>query len=264
MMTVNMNNLTSNRPLDPALNGAGNLQGAEVVCGAEKATGSQPAVTVIQGGGTSVSAPGTGKNMLDMPAAVGNGQYAKAYNETGNLSHEDSMVQISDILTLMHKIALAQRQQARESRTAERELTVDAIKGQADKMREQAQLERVSGWISAGMTMVTSAMQMKSAIKGMNMKLSDAQLQSYNNFQQAKTQIYSAMGQFVTTQIDYQAKLKQAEGKELEAVQKVHETAAEDEGQQMQFYLDVIRDARQKLEEVMRSQQESVKSIVRA
>ncbi|MGF1717673.1 type III secretion system translocon subunit SctB [Photobacterium chitinilyticum] len=205
-----------------------------------------------------------GFQMLESPLPRTGADYSMAFKDISKLDHEDTMVQISDILTMMHQLATTQRQQARESRMTEREAAVGSILGQADKMREQAELERLSGWISAGISIASGAMQVSGGVKALKMNISDAKLQTVNSIQQAKTQILTGVGQLLTTQIDYHAKQKQADGKVLEADQKVHETAMEDEGQQMQFYLDVIRDARQKLEEVMRSQQESMKSIVRA
>lgn len=205
-----------------------------------------------------------GAMLMESPLPRTDADYSMAIKDISKLDHEDTMVQISDILTMMHQLATTQRQQARESRMTEREAAVGSILGQADKMREQAELERLSGWISAGISIASGAMQVSGGVKALKMNISDAKLQTVNSIQQAKTQILTGVGQLLTTQIDYHAKQKQADGKVLEADQKVHETAMEDEGQQMQFYLDVIRDARQKLEEVMRSQQESMKSIVRA
>ncbi|OLQ73080.1 hypothetical protein BIT28_11980 [Photobacterium proteolyticum] len=234
------------------------------LAGSSTAKAANTAPVLLQHTSTVTANRPNGAVSLELPVARNDADYSMAIKDISRLDHEDTMVQISDILTLMHQLATTQRQQARESRMTEREAAVGSILGQADKIREQAELERLSGWISAGISIASGAMQVSGGVKALKMDISDAKLQTVNSIQQAKTQILTGVGQLLTTQIDYHAKQKQADGKVLEADQKVHETAMEDEGQQMQFYLDVIRDARQKLEEVMRSQQESMKSIVRA
>ena len=77
-------------------------------------------------------------------------------------------------------------------------------------------------------------------------------------------QTIKGSGDGIAAGLNFMAEMARAEQKEMEADQKVHETHAQDETEWMQNMLDVIRDTRQKLEEVIRARQDTMKSVVRA
>lgn len=190
---------------------------------------------------------------------LGPNAHDDAYANLGNMSHEENMTDIMDIMKLFHEVALLSRQSARENRQTEREAAVQAILDQADKIRDAAAWAMAAGIVTGTFQIVGGAMSAYGGAKASGQNAM-ATMQKWKGAGDAM----SGLGQAGGAILNYFAEQARAEQKELEATQKVHDTAAQDESDWMQNMLEVVRDTRQKLEEVIRAQQESMKSIIRA
>ncbi|MFM2591236.1 hypothetical protein [Vibrio sp. TBV020] len=215
-----------------------------------------------------------------------------AVHELNHLIETESVaVDLGQLMKLLHQFALTQYEFSKEARHAERDAIQASFEGQADKIREQASKERLSGLMSASFSLISGTLEVAGSIKGFHtlkeskqieMKVNDSQdsvtqnllmnqlqrnsskLQTLNNATNGTSHLMTAIGQFASTQLNYQAKQALADGKLLEADQKLHESAMDDERARVDFYRDMLRDCKDKLEKILTAAIQTSKNITRA
>jgi hypothetical protein len=210
----------------------------------------------------------TGPQLPEPMKEIPPSAYSQAGEALGNLSMEKNLTDIMEIMKLFHEVALASRQSAREVRHAEREKMVQAIHDQADKIRDAALKTMIAGIITGTMQIVGGVVSMAGGVKGLKaIKKGGPDATAISQAMSTKwmgaSQIIQAIGQGLAIAPQYLAEMDRADQKMLEADQKIHETHAQDETEWMQNMREVIRETRQKLEEVIRAQQETMKHITR-
>lgn len=207
---------------------------------------------------------------LETPdASIAPSSYYDAGETLASTSMEENLVDIFALMKLFHEVARGQRQMAREARHAEREGMIAKIHAQADKIREAAAYAMAAGIVTGAFQIVSGGMTAYGGIKGLKIMKgggegAQVQAQNIGYKWQGIGQATSGVGQIISSGLEFGAGQAREAEKRLQADEKVHETHVQDETEWMQNMLDLMREVRQKMEEVIRAQQDTLKSIIRA
>lgn len=175
----------------------------------------------------------------------------------------EQLVDIFAVMELMHKMSVTQRRSAREFRAAEYEAAKNEILNQADEMKKAALMSAIGGWVSAGTKIAGGVVQGGLAIKSGNAPNQGA-MQQQVALANGVSQVITASGDMIKAGTDYQAGMHQAQVKIHEAFQKTHDNAAQTESEYMNLHSDMIRTVQGKMDEIIRSWFETLKSTTRA
>jgi hypothetical protein len=168
---------------------------------------------------------------------------------------------------------------------------IQAIHAQADKIREAAAYAMAAGIVTGAFQIVSGGMSAYGGMKGLKAIKGDVKAggakapgttrprsnavtqrppdaatyaQSIGYKWQGIGQATSGIGQIMSSGLEFGAAQAREQEKRLQADEKVHETHVQDETEWMQNMLDLMREVRQKMEEVIRAKQDTMKSIIRA
>ena len=174
----------------------------------------------------------------------------------------DQLVDIYSILELLHEMSANGRALARESRQINYQAAHDEILGQAAEMKSAALKTAIGGYCAAGAKIVAGVAQ-----GGLSVKSGRAPTQAAQQAQVAlangTSQVISSAGEMVKVAMDYQASMHHAEVKVKEAAQKMYDNAAQSDSEFMNLHQDMIRTVQSKMDEIMRSWFEALKSSTR-
>ena len=197
---------------------------------------------------------------------------------TGSPAGDAVVEQLADIfmvLELLHEMAVQSRRTAREVRSAEYDAAKQEILNQADEMKKAAVHTLVAGVVSGAAKVAAGAVSAAGAFGGAKGKApagADATAQSQAQsaaMQQsmqkagAVSQMVQGAGDMAAAGFNYQASLHSAKQKEHEAFQKTHENAAASSSEFMQMHQDMVKTVQSKMDEIIRTWFETLKSTNR-
>lgn len=193
-------------------------------------------------------------------------QLAQAANvlSTGSPVGDNVLKQLADIfmvLELLHEMSVQSRRTARETRAAEYDSAKQAVLNQAGEMRKAAAMQLVAGVVSGTMKVAAGAVTMGGAAGGGNQSAAQMQM----NMQRATqiSQMVSGTGDMIAAGFNYQASEHQARQKEQEAFQKTHENSAQSSSEWMQLQQDMVKTVQSKMDEIIRTWFETLKTTTR-
>ena len=175
----------------------------------------------------------------------------------------EQLVDIFTVMELLHKMSVQQRRSARESRAVEYEAAKTEVLNQAEEMKKAALMSAVGGWVSAGTKIAGGVVQGGLAVKSAAAPNQGA-MQQQVALANGVSQVITASGDMVKAGMDYQAGMHQAQVKIHEAMQKTHDNAAQYESEFMNMQSDTVRTVQSKMDEIIRSWFETLKSTTRA
>lgn len=197
---------------------------------------------------------------------------------TGFVAADKVIEQLFDIfmvMELLHQMNAVARRNARESRSLEYDSAKLEILKQADEMKKAATNRLIGGLISGAAKIAAGAISGASAAGGMKAKTpngadasSRAQAQAAASQAaiakgNAVSQMVNGMGEMAQAGFNYQATLHDALQKEHEARQKTHENAAQSWSEMMQIHQDMVKTMQSKLDEIIRTWYETLKTTTR-
>ena len=175
----------------------------------------------------------------------------------------EQLVDIFTVMELLHKMSVAQRRSARESRAVEYEAAKNEVLNQAEDMKKAALMSAIGGWVSAGTKIAGGVVQGGLAMRSASAPNQGA-MQQQVALANGVSQVITASGDMVKAGMDYQAGMYQAEVKVHEALQKTRDNAAQYESEFMNLQSDMVRTIQSKMDEIIRSWFETLKSTTRA
>ncbi|HSI86702.1 MAG: type III secretion system translocon subunit SctB [Candidatus Methylacidiphilales bacterium] len=206
---------------------------------------------------------------LTSAGAPNPGQAGEADRQLGAFVSQGGQAVLGDIYSVMvlfHQVAQSQRTSAREARDVARETQYAAIDEQASKIREAAWFSLAAGIvsglasISAGMTTLSAASTATGELRAGNTVGADIALKTGA----AQGQIREGQGQIVSSLLNFFATQASADQKKAEKDEAKAKGIVDNESEFVNNMMDVMRDVRQKLQEVANSQTESLRTIMRA
>ncbi len=175
----------------------------------------------------------------------------------------EQLVDIFTVMELLHKMSVTQRRSARESRAIEYEAAKNEVLNQASEMKKAALYTAIGGWVSAGTKIAGGVAQGGLAIRSSSAPNQGA-MQQQVALANGVSQVVTASGDMIKAGMDYQAGMHQAQVKIHEAMQKTHDNAAQYESEFMNLQSDTVRTVQSKMDEIIRSWFETLKSTTRA
>ena len=187
----------------------------------------------------------------------------------------EQLADIFVVLELLHEMAVQSRRTAREVRSAEYDAAKQEILNQADEMKKAAVQTLVAGAVSGAAKVAAGAVSAAGAFGGAKGKApagADATAQSQAQsaaMQQsmqragAVSQMVQGAGDMAAAGFNYQASLHSAKQKEHEAFQKTHENSAQSSSEFMQLHQDMVKTVQSKMDEIIRTWFETLKSTNR-
>ena len=197
---------------------------------------------------------------------------------TGNIAADKIVEQLFDIfmvLELLHEMNVNSRINAREQRSLEYDAAKQEILAQADEMKQAAVNRLIGGVISGAAKIAAGAISAAGSLAGPKANspagadataLSQAQSAALQRGMQSATavsQIVSGAGDVAASGFNYQASLHDAKQKEHEAFQKTHDNAAQSWSEMMQLHQDMVKTVQSKMDEIIRTTSETLKSLTR-
>ncbi|WP_422476190.1 hypothetical protein [Endozoicomonas sp. ALB032] len=191
-------------------------------------------------------------------------EMAKAANvlSTGSPIGDRVLQQLVDIFTvfeLLHEMGVQGRRTARETRAAEYDAAKQEVLHQAEEMRSAALYTLIAGTISGTMKIGGGIIAMRGASGGG----SAAEKQVRMQLATQKAQIATGAGDIVSGGFNYYAAGHQARQKEHEAFQKTHENSAQSASEWMQLQQDMVKTVQSKMDEIIRTWFETLKTTTR-
>ena len=184
---------------------------------------------------------------------------------TGSPVADDIIEQLVDIfmvMELLHEMSVQSRRTARESRAIEYDAAKQEILKQAGEMRKAAVMTLIAGVVSGTMKVAAGATAMAGgAGGGANQSATQAQMSMQRSMQ--ASQMISASGDLMGAGFQYQAAEHSARQKEHEAFQKTHDNAAQSESEWMQLQQDMVKTVQSKMDEIIRTHFETLKTLTR-
>ena len=206
-------------------------------------------------------------------------QAANAANvlSTGSPVGDRILKQLADIfvvLELLHQMSVQGRRTARESRAMEYDAAKAEVLKQAGEMRKAAINTLVAGVVTSTAKIAAGAISMAGAAGGKSNAPKGADANTQAQAQAAATQaslqkasavsqMVSAGGEVAGAGFNYQAQEHQARQKEHEAFQKTHDNAAQSESEWMQLQQDMVKTVQSKMDEIIRTWFETLKTTTR-
>ncbi|OED44873.1 hypothetical protein ACH42_06455 [Endozoicomonas sp. (ex Bugula neritina AB1)] len=210
---------------------------------------------------------------LQAPAASVQNLYS-----TGFVAADRVIEQLFDIfmvMELLHQMNVTSRRNARESRSMEYDAAKQEVLAQAEEMKEAAMNRLVGGIISGAAKIAAGAISGASAAGGMKGKTeagadASSRAQSQAAASQASiargnalAQVVNGAGEMGQAGFNYQASMHDAMQKEHEAYQKTHENAAQSWSEMMQLHQDMVKTVQSKMDEIIRTWYETLKTTTR-
>lgn len=174
----------------------------------------------------------------------------------------EQLVNMCAVIEVLFRVNSLNRLYEREARTLSYQAAREEILNQADEMRSAATAAAVGGWVSAGAKIAAGTTQVGLSVKAGNAP-NPAAMQQQLNISSGITQIIGASGDMVKAGMDYQAGMHQALVKESEAEQRRHDNLAQSQTEFLNLYQDMVRTALSKMDEIIRSWFETLKSTTR-
>ena len=185
--------------------------------------------------------------------------------------------QLADIfvvLELLHEMSVQNRRTAREVRAMEYDSAKAEVLKQAGEMRKAAVNSLVAGVVTGTMKIAAGAISMAGATGGKSKAPPGADANTKAQAQAAASQasiakanavsqMVSATGDIGGAGFTYQASQHQAKQKEHEAFQKTHDNAAQSESEWMQLQQDMVKTVQSKMDEIIRTWFETLKTTTR-
>lgn len=179
----------------------------------------------------------------------------------------EQLVDIFAVMELLHEQSVNQRRASREFRAIEYDAAKNEILNQAAEMKEAAMSNAIAGWAGAGAKivggLVQGGMAFRSPPPNMNQNQQAAWTQQTTMRGQAISQLIMAGGDAVKAGFEYKGAMHSAKAKEHEAFQKTHDNAAQSETEFMNMHQDMVKTVQSKMDEIMRSWFETLKSTTR-
>ncbi len=175
----------------------------------------------------------------------------------------EQLVDIFAVMELLFKMSVTQRRQAREFRAVNYEAAKNEVLNQAEEMKKAALMSAIGGWVSAGTKIIAGAASVGLAIKAGNAANQGA-MQQQVAVANGISQVISASGDMIKAGTDYKAGMHQAQLKIHEAMQKTYDNAAQSETEFMNLHQDMQKTVLSKMDEIIRSWFETLKSTTRA
>ena len=197
---------------------------------------------------------------------------AEGSNSLGVL---EQLADIFMVLELLHEMAVQSRRTAREYRSAQYDAAKQEILNQADEMKKAAVHSLVAGVVSGAAKVAAGAVSAAGAFGGAKAKTpagadATAQSQAQSAAMQQSMQRATAVSQMVqgtgdmaAAGFNYQAAQHTAKQKEHEAYQKTHDNAAQSASEFMQLHQDMVKTVQSKMDEIIRTWFETLKSTNR-
>lgn len=185
--------------------------------------------------------------------------------------------QLADIfvvLELLHQMSVQSRRTAREIRSMEYDAAKAEVLKQAGEMRKAAVNTLVAGVVTGSMKIAAGSISMAGATGGKAKVPKGADANTKAQAQAAATQasmakanavsqMVSASGEIGGAGFNYQASEHQARQKEHEAFQKTHDNSAQSESEWMQLQQDMVKTVQSKMDEIIRTWFETLKTTTR-
>ncbi len=169
------------------------------------------------------------------------------------------LVDIFAVLELLHEMGVQGRRTARETRAMEYDAAKKEVLNQASEMRKAAVYTLAAGVASGTMKIAAGAVSIGGSMSG-----GSAQQASVRMQQSAQaSQMVSGVGDLVASGLNYQAAEHSAKQKEHEAFQKTHDNAAQSSSEWMQLQQDMVKTAQSKMDEIIRTWFETLKTTTR-
>ncbi len=195
----------------------------------------------------------------------------------GSTASDAVLEQLADIfvvLELLHQMSVQSRRTARETRSMEYDAAKQEILKQADEMKKAAVNTLIAGVVSGAAKIAAGAISGAGALAGAKANASGADATAQSQAQSAAlqqsmqratavSQMVSAGGDLAAAGFQYEAGMNQAKQKEHEAYQKTHDNAAQSESEWMQLQQDMVKTVQSKMDEIIRTWYETLKSTTR-
>ena len=175
---------------------------------------------------------------------------------------EQNLVDVFAIMELLHQLSVEQRKNARESRAVNYDAAKQQILNQAEKMKSAALKTAIAGYISAGFKIGAGLAQGTFAVRS-GYAPNQGAMQQQVAYGNAIGSVLGGMGDVGKTAMDYQAAGDHAQVKVHEALQKTYDNAAQSDSEFMNLHQDMIRSVQSKMDEIIRSWFETLKSTTR-
>lgn len=191
-------------------------------------------------------------------------EMAKAANilSTGSPIGDRVLQQLVDIFTvfeLLHEMSIQGRRTARETRAVEYDAAKQEVLNQADEIRSAAAWALGAG-IAGGVAKIGAG---SVAIFGARGGGSAAEQSIRMQLATQRAQIVGGFGDIASASLNYQSSKHQALQKEHEAYQKTHENSAQSSSEWMQLHQDMVKTVQSKMDEIIRTWFETLKTTTR-
>ncbi|WP_257279843.1 MULTISPECIES: hypothetical protein [unclassified Endozoicomonas] len=191
-------------------------------------------------------------------------EMAKAANvlSTGSPIGDRVLQQLVDIFTvfeLLHEMSVQGRRTARETRAIEYDAAKQEVLHQAGEMRKAAIFSLAAGMASGVMKIGAGAVAIRGASGGGSAADRNIKMQLATQ----KAQMVTGVGDIISAGFNYQSSEHQARQKEHEAFQKTHENAAQSSSEWMQMHQDMVKTVQSKMDEIIRTWFETLKTTTR-
>ncbi|AMO57849.1 hypothetical protein GZ77_12810 [Endozoicomonas montiporae] len=210
-------------------------------------------------------------NLLQSAAAAANGL------ANGNYPGDVLVKALADIfvvLELMFEMSITGRKIARESRAIEYDSAKESVLSQAEDIRKAGTSALVAGVVGGTMKIASGGISLGGAAKstkvdtdGLDANAASSAKSAATNAQLQKTSAAGTMtgstGETVGAGFQYQVAQEQAEQKEEEALQKTHENSATSESEWMQLMQDSVKNVQSRMDEIIRTWFETLKTTTR-
>ena len=205
-------------------------------------------------------------------------QATSVFTTEGSTNSAGVLEQLADIfmvLELLHEMAVQSRRTSREYRSAQYDAAKQEILNQVDEMKKAAVHTLVAGVVSGAAKIGAGAVSAAGAFGGAKAKTpagadATAQSQAQSAAMQQSIQRATAVSQMVqgagdmaAAGFNYQATQHSAKQKQHEAFQKTHENAAQSASEFMQLHQDMVKTVQSKMDEIIRTWFETLKSTNR-
>ncbi|MGI9281195.1 MAG: hypothetical protein ACR2PX_16435 [Endozoicomonas sp.] len=171
----------------------------------------------------------------------------------------EQLVDIFTVLELLHEMSVQGRRTARETRAMEYDAAKQEILNQAGEMRKAAIYTLAAGVTSGTMKVAAGAVAIGGSMGGGSAAQSSVRMQQATQ----ASQMVSGMGDIISAGFNYQASEHQARQKEHEAFQKTHDNAAQSASEWMQMHQDMVKTVQSKMDEIIRTWFETLKTTTR-
>ncbi len=174
-------------------------------------------------------------------------------------SVREQLVDIFTVLELLHEVGVQGRRRARETRAVEYDAAKQEILNQAGEVRKAAIYTLAAGVVSGTAKIAAGAVAIGGSFSGGSAAQASTRLQQATQ----ASQLVSASGDIIAGGFNFQASEHQARQKEHEAFQKEHDNAAQSASEWMQLQQDLLKTVQSKLDEIIRTWFETLKTTTR-